>query len=135
MKKVMMTLVILFVSVAGFAQMASAELKETTSSAESVKWRMKTADLGKLQQGKPGTAVYEFTNTGKEVMLITGVQASCGCTSPEYSKDPILPGKTGFVKATYNAANVGTFAKTVTVTTSLSDQPMVLSLKGEVVAP
>jgi pectate lyase len=59
------------------------------------------------------------------------VQGSCGCTATDYSKEPIAPGKKGYVTATYNAANMGAFHKTVTVTAN-TDAPVVLVIKGEV---
>jgi hypothetical protein len=65
--------------------------------------------------------------------VITTVQASCGCTVTEYSKDPIAPGEKGFVKATYNAAKTGSFQKTVTVNANTEEGVVQLIIKGEVV--
>jgi len=67
-------------------------------------------------------------------VLITNVKPGCGCTNADYTKDSIAPGKTGYVKATFNAANAGQFTKTVTVTTSAEETPKVLTFKGTVVA-
>ena len=60
-------------------------------------------------------------------------QASCGCTVTKYSKDPISPGSSGYVTATYNAAKVGVFTKTVTVNANTDGNPVVLTIKGEVI--
>jgi hypothetical protein len=86
-----------------------------------------------LTQGNPGTATFTLTNDGKEPLIISSAKASCGCTNLTYGKDPILPGKSTAISATYNAAAVGPFIKTITVITNASDQPVVLQIKGKVV--
>jgi len=86
-----------------------------------------------LIQGNPGTATFTLTNDGKEPLIISTANASCGCTNLNYGKDPILPGKSTTISATYNAAAVGPFTKTITVRTNASDQPVVLQIKGKVV--
>jgi Protein of unknown function (DUF1573) len=96
-------------------------------------WEKSTHSFGKIEQNKPVTAVFEFTNTGDTPLIITQAQGSCGCTVPSYTKEPIAPGQTGTVKAVYNAANSGVFNKTVTVTAN-TEQSKVLTITGEVVA-
>ena len=86
-----------------------------------------------LVQGNPGTASFVLTNDGNEPLIIASANASCGCTNLNYSKDPILPGKSITISATYNAAVAGNFVKSVTVRTNSCDQPVVLQLKGKVV--
>ena len=92
-----------------------------------------TIDLGELIQSNPGTASFKLTNDGNEPLVIATAKASCGCTNLSYAKEPILPGKSITVSATYNAAAVGEFAKTITVTTNASEQPVILLIKGRVV--
>ncbi|HZX73853.1 MAG TPA: DUF1573 domain-containing protein [Cyclobacteriaceae bacterium] len=65
-------------------------------------------------------------------LIITNVQASCGCTTPSWTKDPVMPGGSGFIKATFNAASPGVFGKTVTVTANVDPGFVQLSIKGEV---
>ncbi|WP_026728041.1 DUF1573 domain-containing protein [Flavobacterium denitrificans] len=101
--------------------------------ASTIVWKAETIDVGQIPQGTPKAIVYEFKNTGKTAVVITNVQGSCGCTATDYTKEPIQPGKTAKVTATYNAANKGTFTKTVTVTTSAETTPKVLTLKGTVI--
>jgi len=96
-------------------------------------WKAETIDVGQIPQGTPKAIVFEFKNTGKTAVVITNVQGSCGCTATDYTKEPILPGKSAKVTATYNAANKGAFTKTVTVTTSGEATPKVLTLKGTVI--
>jgi hypothetical protein len=67
-------------------------------------------------------------------VIITGARSSCGCTIAEYTKEPVKPGETGIVKATYNSARLGIFTKTVTVTIDGLADPELLTIKGEVEA-
>lgn len=106
---------------------------KTETTATTIVWKAETIDVGQIPQGTPKAIVYEFKNTGKTAVVITSVQGSCGCTATDYTKEPILPGKTAKVTATYNAANKGGFTKTVTVTTSAETTPKVLTLKGTVI--
>jgi hypothetical protein len=97
-----------------------------------ITWKSESIDVGEIPQGKPKAIVFEFKNTGKTDVIITNVQGSCGCTATDYTKESIKAGKSGIVTATYNAANVGAFTKTVTVTTNADASPKVLTLKGTV---
>jgi hypothetical protein len=96
-------------------------------------WIAKEFDFGKVKVGVPVTHEFTFTNTGDIPLVISTVQASCGCTVTSYSKDPIEPNGKGFVKATYNAAHVGQFTKTVTVNANTDESVVQLTIKGEVV--
>ncbi|MCA6066648.1 DUF1573 domain-containing protein [Chryseobacterium sp. RG1] len=102
--------------------------------ADAIKWKSESIDVGNIPQGKPKAIRFEFTNTSNKPIVIENVAPSCGCTTADYTKTPILPGKKGFVEASYNAANAGAFMKTVNVTTSDSKTPKTLSFKGTVVA-
>ncbi|MFN4144322.1 MAG: DUF1573 domain-containing protein [Runella sp.] len=90
-------------------------------------------DFGKIEQGKPVSYVFEFTNTGTEPLVLGNVSASCGCTTPEWTREPIPPKGTGKIKATYNAGSMGPFNKSVTVPSNAENGTIYLTLKGEVV--
>lgn len=78
---------------------------------------------------------FQFTNTGGKPLIISDVRASCGCTSPDWSKEPILPGKKGFVSATYDPLNrPGPFNKSLTVISNATTPNTVLYIKGDVTA-
>jgi hypothetical protein len=96
------------------------------------KWDKTVVDFGEIPQNVPKTAEFKLTNDGKEPLIIQSVKASCGCTTPEYSKKPILPGKSTIVSATYNAAVPGPISKTVTVITNADPNPVILQIKGTV---
>ena len=98
-----------------------------------IAWKAEVVEVGDIPQGTPKAIQFEFKNTSDKAIIITNVKPACGCTAADYTKEPIAPGKTGFVKATYNAAAAGAFTKTVTVTTSAEETPKVLTFKGTVV--
>ncbi len=90
-------------------------------------------DFGKVPEGTMASYEFKFKNTGNQPIVIASAQASCGCTTPDWTKTPVLPGKSGIVKAVYNSAGrPGVFAKTVTVMSNATEGSKVLSLKGTV---
>lgn len=137
MKIIKISMLVLALSLMSFSAIAPVKslVSETkiTETASSIVWKAETIDVGEIPQGTPKAIVYEFKNTGKTAVVITQVQGSCGCTATDYTKEPILPGKSAKVTATYNAANKGAFTKTVTVTTSAETAPKILTLKGTVI--
>lgn len=96
-------------------------------------WNVTTHDFGKIKVNVPVTHQFNFTNTGASPLIISSVQASCGCTVTEYTTDAVEPGDTGFVKATFNAAHVGVFTKSVTVNANTEHAQVQLMIKGEVI--
>lgn len=138
MKMIKISMLALALSLMSFSAIApiksiTAETKVEAEAASTIVWKAETIDVGQIPQGTPKAIVYEFKNTGKTAVVITNVQGSCGCTATDYTKEPILPGKSAKITATYNAANKGGFTKTVTVTTSAETTPKVLTLKGTVI--
>jgi hypothetical protein len=88
-----------------------------TMGTEPVKWNKTSHDFGTVKMGPPAEAVFKFTNTGKTPLVITAAQPSCGCTTPTYTKNPVMPGKTGEVKASYGTeGRPGYFQKSIKVT-------------------
>jgi hypothetical protein len=78
---------------------------------------------------------FEFTNTGKVPLILNDVKASCGCTTPEWTKEPVLPGKSGSIRVTFNPKNrPGSFSKTIQVNSN-ADLPVVTLVIGGVVIP
>ncbi|CAD5267835.1 conserved exported hypothetical protein [Imperialibacter sp. EC-SDR9] len=92
-------------------------------------------DFGDVREEEgPITHTFEFVNKGNAPMVISSVKASCGCTTPGWSQEPVLPGEKGFVKAQYNPANrPGSFRKSLTVTSNSSaGATSYLYIKGNV---
>jgi hypothetical protein len=88
--------------------------------------------FGKIQQNVPASYTFTFKNTSNAPVVIESAVAGCGCTTPEYPKGAIAKGATEKIKVTYNAASVGAFTKTVTVKVAKVNDPIVLTIDGEV---
>jgi len=88
-------------------------------------------DFGKIPQGKPVYHAFQIVNLSSEPLKLENVQASCGCTTPEWSKDPIAPGATAEIRVGYNAAAEGYFDKPITITYN-NGQTKLLKIKGTV---
>ena len=92
-------------------------------------------DFATLQKGDECSHEFKFKNTGKEPLILSNCQASCGCTTPSCPKEPIAPGASGIVKVKYDSNRVGVFTKTVTVTSNAKNSPVTLSIKGTIEGP
>ncbi|PSL47416.1 uncharacterized protein DUF1573 [Chitinophaga niastensis] len=97
-----------------------------------VKFVKETVDFGKTELNKPVSVDFEFTNISKEPILIEAARASCGCTTPKWTQEPILPGKKGKVTASYSANGLGQQNKTIWVKFRGVDQDKELHLTGTV---
>jgi hypothetical protein len=91
-----------------------------------------TFDFGKIAFGSDGTCVFRFTNTSEVNLIINTVKTTCGCTNPQWPKDPIEPGKTGEIKVKYNTQIQGSFQKSISVFSNSVNSPVKLLIKGEV---
>ena len=90
-----------------------------------------THNFGKIPQGRPAIYIFEIVNTGSTPLKLDNVRASCGCTTPEWSKAPIEPGATAQIKVGYNAYAEGSFTKTVSIIYN-TNQTKLLTISGEV---
>jgi hypothetical protein len=109
----------------------------TTTFAQQAKqlaFREETHDFGTIDETKgPVTHEFVFTNNSARPVKILKVQASCGCTTPGWSKEVIPPGKNGYIQASYDPkGRPGFFTKSLTVTTDLEANPIILQIKGQV---
>ena len=103
----------------------------TTTTDDFLKLKETEHDFGKIPQGKPVYYSFEIVNTGSEPLKLDDVHASCGCTTPEWSREPIAPGATAAIKVGYNAASEGGFDKTVTIIYNTKETKS-LKIKGTV---
>lgn len=102
--------------------------------AKQLVFREETYDFGTIDEHKgPVTHEFVFTNNSPRPVKILKVQASCGCTTPGWSREVIPPGKEGFIQASYDPkGRPGFFTKSLTVTTDLEAAPIILQIKGQV---
>lgn len=125
MKKLVLTLVAFTFSAMLFAQKTAADV---------AKFASETVDLGKIKQGVPATATFTVTNIGKEPLIIEQANPTCGCTMGDYTKSPIMPGKSGTITATYNAAAMNHFDKHLTVKFAGVDELKSITITGDVLS-
>ncbi|TDX00634.1 DUF1573 domain-containing protein [Dinghuibacter silviterrae] len=107
---------------------------QTKKISDVAKFSSTTVDLGRVKVGSPVTGTFTVTNVGSAPLIIENVQPSCGCTKSDYTKQPIAPGKDGSITATYNAAVVGNFNKTVYVKFAGVNEQVGLNIIGTVFA-
>lgn len=137
MKKVtLFALFILFIiSVKAQDNKSNASSPENKNVAE-IKFEIETYDFGTIKQGDKITYDFNFVNTGKEPLIISNAQGSCGCTVPQWPKAPIAKGVKETIHVEFNSAGkVGMQDKTVTISSNAKTSQVVLHLKGNVEAP
>jgi hypothetical protein len=92
--------------------------------------------FGVITQGEKVSYSFKFKNTGKAPLIISSANASCGCTVPEYTKDPVAPGDEGHINVTYNSdGKAGMESKTVTLIANTIPNTKVLTISAEVLVP
>ncbi len=117
----------------GFTQDKLAEVKPNPN-APQFKFENELHDFGEIPEGPQATHEFKFKNTGKEPLVLSNVKASCGCTTPSWTKEPVLPGKDGSVAATYNTqGRPGPFSKAITITSNAGEATKVITIKGNVI--
>jgi hypothetical protein len=124
---------LIFASLFSFAALAQDGAKGPTdpTQASFSKFDHKIHNFGIVEYAGDGTCKFNFSNTGKEPLIIKNVKTSCGCTTPNYSKEPVQPNGEGFVTAKYDTKRVGGFQKTLTVI-FMDDSQVSLTIKGNV---
>lgn len=137
MKNLLITFLMMAFSVAGVY--AQNDAKEVNKNAPKFKFKEEVHDFGTLKEGPQVEHVFEFTNVGKEPLIIQNASASCGCTTPEWPKEPILPGKNGKITVRYNTqGRVQPFNKEVYIQSNAlvpdGGERYILRIKGTVVA-
>ena len=99
-----------------------------------IEFEKTTHDFGTVEESGPITYEFKFTNKGKYPVTISNVKASCGCTTPSWTKDPVMPGKSGAITAQYNTVNrPGAFTKNLTVIANTEPAMTILYIKGNVI--
>lgn len=124
MKKVIFSILALIIVSVSFAQQKSTDVAVFTTD---------VVDMGKIPVGTPKTVTFTVKNVSKAPLIIETVTPTCGCTTKEFTQEPIMPGKMGKIVATYDAASVQTFEKQLTVKFAGFSDFRMINIKGEVV--
>ena len=131
MKKLILSMGILFLgAVASKAQTAPVAAQQAEMT-----FQKEVHDYGDIKNGANGDCEFKFTNTGSAPLIISDAKGSCGCTVPEWPKNPIKPGETAAIKVHYDTKRPGPINKTVTVTANIEGGTKVLRIKGNVQQP
>lgn len=133
MKKVLSLLIVTAFVFSAFAQDANTDKNKKVKEPE-ITFETLVHDYGNIMQGDNGTCEFVFKNTGKADLLLTNCRSSCGCTVPEWPKNPIAPGKKATIKVKYNTQRVGAINKSITVESNAVNNRVVLNIKGNVSA-
>ena len=128
MKRLLSILILAAISLSLKAQGLQTSLKP---SAEILVLKETSFDFGKISQGKPVTHEFVLINAAKDTLKLENVQASCGCTTPVWKKDPVAPGETTNINVGYNALAEGVFEKVVTIYYN-GGQMKTVTIKGNV---
>ena len=89
-------------------------------------------NFGIVDKGSKAECIFSFTNKSQSAIAIINIKASCGCTAPFWSKEPVEPNDSGEIKVKYNTNIIGAFIKTLTIYSSISKETITLTIKGEV---
>tara|TARA_R110000868_G_scaffold147359_3_gene368804 strand:+ start:3149 stop:3670 length:522 start_codon:yes stop_codon:yes gene_type:complete len=125
-KNMKQLITILFIGLLSFSVNAQEKVAK-------IDFKTDTIDYGTIEKGADGVRVFEFTNTGDAPLIVSKVTSSCGCTVPKWSKEPILPGKTGEIQVKYDTNRVNPIRKTITVISNADTPTVALKIKGLVV--
>ncbi len=149
MKNVFMTLVLLFINLGSMTAQIyptiedafisgvkhNTELEPTIGPTTIMEFEQEVFEFGQIQEGDIVKNVFIFKNIGKEPLIISSAKGSCGCTVPEYSKDPIMPGESGMLLAIFDSkAKSGQMSKRITVVANTDPTHTFLNIKGEVLS-
>ncbi len=133
MKKYIIIIGLLFLGI-NVSELHAQTNKNENPNAPEIAFEKTTHDFGKIQKNGNAETSFEFTNTGKEPLIIDNVRSNCGCTVPKFTREPILPGKKGEITAKYTTTNrVAPFHKQITVFSNAKNPTVILKIKGEVV--
>jgi hypothetical protein len=127
-------LFLLLFSFAGFTGFAQKVTKTVAAKhpTEVIGLKETSFDFGRIPQGRPVTHNFEVVNNSNKPLMIDNVEASCGCTTPEWSQQPIAPGASSVIKVGFNASNEGKFQKNITI--HYGDKVKTLVISGDVYA-
>jgi len=114
------------------AQADAVEATEVVTDGPVMSFESKIVDYGAIVQNGDPLRVAKFTNTGTAPLVIKNARGSCGCTVPEWPKEPIMPGESADIKVRYDTKRLGKINKTVTITTNQGGDPIVLKVIGQI---
>lgn len=141
-------LFVLFLSACGGSKSGSTEIStnDVTNSTSadgsdksglpSIKFEEEIHDFGRITQGEKVSYAFKFTNTGQSNLIISSAAGSCGCTVPEWPKEPVLPGKEGKINVVFSSeGKSGLQEKTITIVTNCEPSTQEIRIKTDIIVP
>lgn len=125
---------LLILALLAFGQMNGLMAQKNTKMAE-IKFEETSHDFGEVYVDTPVVKyTFVFTNTGDAPLVLHSATASCGCTVPEYTKQPVKPGEKGQIAVTYNGYGMqpGHFSKTITINSNAKSERVRLYITGDI---
>lgn len=113
---------------------ATSIFAQASKNGPEIKFEKTVYDYGNILQGDDGVSEFVFKNVGNEPLILSNVAASCGCTVPEWPKNPILPNQSASIKVKYDTRRIGTISKSVTVFSNAATDRVMLQLRGNIAA-
>jgi hypothetical protein len=135
MKKILVILTLFFIGTGvTVAQNAAGDSSTNVSNTDTakIKFEKKTHDFGTIEEGTQAKTTFKYSNTGNVPVILTNVRPSCGCTTPNWSREPLQPGESAVITAVFNSrGKSGTFHKSITVTSNAGTT--MIYIKGNVI--
>jgi hypothetical protein len=120
----MKILPVLFILFIGFGVFAQSEDSQTAQAGAQIAFEESLYEFGEITQGDRVEHEFSYTNTGTEPLVISSVKTTCGCTAPNWSREPLAPGETMTMLVRFNSSGkMGMQNKTITVNSNASNNP------------
>lgn len=132
MKKILSIAILMIFALSVSAQDANTPEKPKKVKEPEITFETLVHDYGQIYQNDNGECEFHFKNTGKADLILTNCRSSCGCTVPDWPRDPIAPGKKAVIKVKYNTGRLGIINKSITVESNATNNRVVLNIKGNV---
>jgi hypothetical protein len=125
---------VLFISLVFLVAVSCTEKKGNKAGKKEARIDFKEAihDFGKIEYGGDGTVDFKFTNKGKAPLVLDNVRSTCGCTVPEWTREPVNPSGTGIIRVIYDTRRTGAFSKTLIIYSNAVNSPVRIFIKGTV---
>jgi len=130
-KTIFASLILILPFQTAFCQIDNSLAKKNPNAPE-IYFEKTTHNFGSILKGKDGSTEFILKNTGKGPLIVNNVETSCDCTTPQWPKEPVMPGKTAKIKVVYDTKKIGVFSKTITVSSNAITNKVELTIQGEV---
>ncbi|MCT6869328.1 DUF1573 domain-containing protein [Apibacter sp.] len=101
-----------------------------------INYENNTVDYGTIDKGSDGKRIIKIQNVGDKPLIISNIRTSCGCTVPQWTNEPIAPGKKGEITVTYNTSIAGKFNRKITILSNdINESSFIVKVEGTVINP